>query len=79
VSVAIDRNPIVAIPVLIRSVAITHMMPVMNVFVKRLGNPKSHGQHDTVQPIEYPRDKIGVMNMVVRDSVDVPGNAHGVD
>jgi len=43
----------VAIAVLVRPVAITHVVPVMNVFVERLRNPESHGQHDTVQTIEY--------------------------
>src|SRR5215469_7978844 len=65
VSVPVDRDPIVTIPVLIRSVAIAHMVPVMHMFVKGLGNPERDRQHHTEQTVQYPRDKVGVMNVVV--------------
>ena len=75
VSMAIDRNPIMAIAVLVWPVAISHVVPMMHIFVKRLGNSQRHRQHDTEQPIQNSRGEIGVMNVVVRDPVDVPGNA----
>src|SRR6202035_6032385 len=52
-SVPIDGNPVLAITVLIWPVAISHVMPVVHIFVKRLGNAECDRQHDTVEPIQY--------------------------
>lgn len=63
--VAVDRNPIMAISVLIRSVAIAHMMPVMHMFIEGLGNSESDRQHYTEQAIQYSRGKVGIVNVIV--------------
>ena len=79
VSMAIDGNPVLAIAVLVWPVAISHVVPMMHIFVKGLGDSQRHRQHDAVQPIQYPRGKVGVVDVIVRDAVDVPRNADGVD
>ena len=72
VSVAIDGNPVMALAVFIRPVAVSHVMAMMHMLVEGLGDAQRHRQHDTVQPIQYPRSEVGVMNMVVRDAIDIP-------
>jgi hypothetical protein len=64
-SVSIDGNPVVALPVLVRSVAIPHVMTMMHMFVKRLRIPKSHRLHDAKQPVNNSGSKVWIMNVVV--------------
>ena len=47
--------------------------------VEGLGDAERHRQHDTVQPIQYPGSEVGVVNVVVRDAIDIPRNADRVD
>jgi hypothetical protein len=54
-------------------------MPVMHIFIKGLGDPERHGQHDAVQPVQYSRGEVRIMNEVVRDPVHIPRDADRVD
>ncbi len=65
VAMPIDRNPVVGVSVLIRSVTIAHMVPVMDMLVERLGNPKGYRFHDTEQPIKDSPSKERIMDQVV--------------
>ena len=48
VSMAVNGDPILGIAMFIRPVAVPHVMPVMHIFVKRLGDSQRHRQQDAV-------------------------------
>jgi hypothetical protein len=79
VSVTIDGDPVLAIAVFVRPVTVSHVVPVVDIFIKCLGDPERHGQHDAVQPVQYSRRKVRVMNVIVRDPVHIPRHADRVD
>jgi hypothetical protein len=78
-AVSIDRNPVVRVSVLIGPVAIPHMVPVMNMLVERLRNPKRYRFHDAEKSIKDSRFKERIMDEVVRDTVDIPGHAYRIN
>ena len=79
VTTAIDRQPIDSLPFLVGSIAVPHMVPMMHVFVKRLGESKRHRFQQREHPIQWTPTEIRVVDEVVRDPVDVPGDANRVD
>jgi hypothetical protein len=79
VAVSIDGNPVMRMSLLIGTVAVAHMVPVMHVFVERLRNSQCHRFHDAEQPIQNPGFEEWVMDEVVRNPVDIPGNADGIN
>ena len=51
----------------------------VNAFVKDLAKTNRDGFQNAKQTIEQRRTEIRIVNEVVRDAVDVPGNADRVD
>ena len=65
--------------VLIRSVAISHVVPVMHMFIEGLRDPQRHRFHDGEQPIQDPQFKEWIVDQVMRNTVDIPGHAYGIN
>ena len=51
----------------------------VNAVVKHLAKPDADRFENAEEPVQDGRPKIGVVNEVVRDAVDVPGNADRID
>jgi hypothetical protein len=79
VTVPVDRQPIHRLPFFIGSVAVPHVVPMMDILIKCLRESERDGFHDGKHPIQRTPTEIGVVNKVVRNPVDVPGNANGVE
>ena len=65
VAVAINGNPVMAISVLVGSVAVPHVVPVVNMLVESLRDPHRHRKHEAEQSVENPRCEVWIMNEVV--------------
>ncbi len=78
-AMAIDRQPVDRVSVFILPIAIPHMVTVMNVFVKGLGKTHAKRFHQTENTIEGSPREIGVVQEIVGNPIDVPGNADRVD
>jgi len=76
---AIDRQPVDRVSGFILPIAIPHMVTVMNVFVKGLGKTNAKRFHQTENTIEGSPREIGVVQEIVGNPIDVPGNADRVD
>jgi hypothetical protein len=48
---SIDRNPVMCMSMFIRAITISHVMPVMHMFIKGLRDSQRHRFHDAEQPI----------------------------
>ena len=79
VSMSVNRQPVYGIAIIIRPVAVPHVMPVMHVFVECLGEPERERLHQTEYSIQGAPFEIGVVQEIVRDPIDVPGDADRVD
>ena len=51
----------------------------VNALVKNLTESDGDRFENTEEPVEQRRSEIGIMDEVVGDAVDVPGNAHRID
>ena len=78
-AVFVNRNPINGIAVFVRPVGITLVMLHMNALVENLTEANRDRFQDAEQAIQQGRTKIGIVNEVVGDAVDVPRNADGID
>ena len=79
VAVAVDRQPINGLSFFIGPVAIPHVVPMMDIFVECLRESKRDRFHHSEDPIQRTPTEIGVVYEIVRDPVDVPGDANRVD
>jgi len=64
---------------LIRAIAIAHMMPMVHMLVEGLRDSQGHRFHDAEQPIQDPGFEKRIMDQVVGNSVDIPRHAHGIN
>src|SRR6266498_963291 len=78
-AVLVNGNPIDGLTVLVGAVGVPFMMLHVNAFVEDLAKADCHRLQDTEQTIEQRRTEIRIVNEIVRDAVDVPGNADRVD
>ena len=79
VSVLVNRNPIDGVTMLVGAIGVTLMMLHVNALVKNLAEAHCDRLQDTEQTIEERRTEIWIVNEIVGDAVDVPGNAHRID
>jgi len=79
VPMAVNRQPINRVPFLIGLVTVPHVMSMMHVLIECLGEPERDRFQNGEHPIQRAPTEIRVVNEVVRDPVDVPGDADGVD
>ena len=75
VPVFINRNPIDSFTGLIRPVGIAFVMLQVNAFVENLAKPNGHRFHDAERTIEQRGPEVRIMDEVVGNAVDVPGDA----
>src|ERR1700746_1147481 len=69
VAMPINRQPIDGLTLFVRFIAIPHVMPMMHIFVKCLGEPKSKRFAHWEYPIQRMPAKIRVVYEIVRDPV----------
>src|SRR5262245_1375280 len=71
----VNGNPIDRVAVLVGPVGVSLVMLHVNALVKNLAEANSDRFHDAEQTIQKRRPKIGIVNEVVGNAVDVPGDA----
>src|ERR1700730_10975632 len=79
VSMSINGNPIGRLAAVVGPVRVSFVMCDMNAVVKNLAESDGDRFQNAEQPIEQGKAEVGIVNEVVRDAVDVPGNAHRID
>ena len=75
----VNRQPIDGLPLFVGPVAVPHVMPMMHVFVECLGESKRDRFHHGKHSIHRTPTEIWVVDEVVRDPVNVPGDTNRVD
>jgi len=78
-AVFINRNPIDSFALVVRAVGVSLVMPHVNAFVENLAKTDRDRLQDAKQTIEQRRAEIRIVNEVVGNAVDVPGNADRID
>ena len=79
VPVFVNRNPIDRLAVFVRAVGISLVMLHMDAFIENLTEADGDRFQNAEQAIKQRRTEIGIVNEVVGNAVDVPGNANRVD
>ncbi len=79
VAVFVNGKPIDRLAILTWPVRIPFVMLHVNAFIKDLTEPNGNRFQNAEKTIEQRGTKIRIMNEVVRDAVDVPGDADRVD
>ena len=79
VAVLVNGDPIDGLTVPVRAVGIAFVMLHVNAFVENLAKAHCDRLQDAEQTIEKRRTEIWIVNEVVGDAVDVPGNAYRID
>src|SRR5262249_4423942 len=79
VSVFVDRDPIDGFAGLIWPIGIAFVVLHVDAVVKNLTEADRDRFQNAEQPVEQGKAKIRIVNEVVGDAVDVPGNAHRID
>ncbi len=77
-AIAINREPINGIAGFILNITIAHVVTHMHAVIKGLGKPNGQGFNQAKEPVEEAGGEIGVVDKVVRDAVDIPGDADGI-
>ena len=75
VPVLVNRNPIDGLAVVVRTVGVSLVMLHVNAFVENLAKPNGHRFHDAERTIEQRGPEVRIMDEVVGNAVDVPGDA----
>ncbi len=78
-TVFVNRNPIDGFAVLTGAVCVSLMMLHVNAFVEDLAKADCHRFQDAEKTIEQRRTEIRIVNEIVGNAVDVPGDADGID
>ena len=78
-AVAIDRERVDGFAFGVLAVTIAAMMAHVHVFIKGLRKAERQGFHQAESPVQPVRAEIGIVQEIVGNAVDVPGNADGVD
>jgi hypothetical protein len=78
-TMAIDRQPIDGVSMFVAPVAVSHVMAMMNVLVKSLGKAEAKRLYNPKNTIERSPREIGVVQEIMRDPIDIPGDAYRVD
>src|SRR5256885_7986881 len=71
----VNRNPINRFAFFVRPIGVALVMLHVDAVVKDLAEPDADRFENAEEPVEDWPPEIGVVNEVVRDAVDVPGNA----
>jgi hypothetical protein len=79
ITVLVNRNPIDGLTVLARPVRVSFVMLHVNAFVEDLAKTGRDRFQDTEQTIEQRGTEVRIVNEVVGNAVDVPGNADRID
>ena len=79
VTVFVNRDPIDRLTVIVRPVGVSLVMLQVNAFVEDLAKADRDRFKDAEQAIEQRRTEVRIVNEVVGNAVDVPGNADRVD
>jgi hypothetical protein len=74
----IDRNPVDRIAAFDGLVAVAHVMTAMNAIVKHLREATVSRFEEAEDPVQQRRIEISVVDEIVGDAVDVPGDAEGI-
>ena len=75
----VDRKPVDGLAVFVRPVRVSLVMLHVNAIVEGLAEADCDRLEKGKEAIEEPGTEIGVVNEVVGDAVDVPGNADGIN
>ena len=78
-AVFINRNPIDRLALFVRAVGVSLVMLHVNAFVENLAETDRDRFQDAEQTVEQRRTEIRIVNEVVGNAVDVPGNADRID
>src|SRR5947207_1996133 len=79
VTVLVNRDPIDRLTVIVRPVGVPLVMLHVDAFVEDLAKADSDRFEDTEQAIEQRRTEVRIVNEIVGNTVDVPGNADRID
>ena len=79
VAVLVNRNPIDRVPVVVGAVGVSLVMLHVDALVENLTKTNRDRFHNAEQAIQQRPPEIRIVNEVVGNAVDVPGNAHGID
>ena len=79
VAMAVNRQPIDRLSFFVWAVAVAHVMPMMDILVEGLRESKRHRFEHGEYSIQRTPTEIRVVDEVMRDPVDVPGDANRVD
>src|SRR5206468_5394110 len=79
ITVLVNRDPIDCLTVIVRPVGVSLVMLHVNAFVEDLAKADRDRLKDTEQAIEPRRTEVRIVNEVVGNTVDVPGNADRID
>src|SRR5213075_2002691 len=79
VTMFVNRDPIDGLAFLVRSVGVAFVVLHVDAVVENLTEPDADRFEDAEKPVQDRRPEIRVVNEVVRDAVDVPGNADRIN
>src|SRR5947207_5855347 len=74
----VDRKPIDGVAVFVRPVRVSLVMLHVNAIVEGLAKADCDRLEKGKEAVEEWRTEIGVVNEIVGDAIDVPGNADGI-
>jgi hypothetical protein len=75
----VNREPVDGLAALVRPVGVPIVVLHVHAIVKGLAEPNDDRLEQSEKAIQERRTEIRVMNEVVRDAVDVPGNANRIN
>src|SRR5437763_12526765 len=79
VTVLVNRDPIDRLTVIVRPVGVSLVMLHVNTFIEDLAKAHRDRLENAEQTVEQRRPEVRIVNEVVGNTVDVPGNADRID
>ena len=79
IAVLVNRKPIDRLAFFVRPVGVSFVMLHVNAIVEGLAEADGDRFEKREETIEQRRSEIGIVNEVVRDAVDVPRDADGIE
>src|SRR4051794_19656396 len=78
-AVLVNRDPIYGFAVFIREVGVAFMVLHVNAVIEDLTEPDRDRFQNAEEAIQQPVSEVRIVNEVMRDAIDVPGDANGID
>jgi hypothetical protein len=79
VAMPVNGNEVHSVTVGVRTIAVSLVVLVMKHLVELLRKAHCHGQNPAEDPIQGRRLEIGIVNEIVGDAIDIPGDADGIN